>query len=55
GSADPVVIAGSGDQLKRMDFGPPLHILIVPADLHMMEREYLELFAGLPPESGSIQ
>lgn len=55
GSADPVVMAGSGDQLKRMDFGPPLHILIVPADLHMMEREYLELFADLPPESDPIQ
>ncbi|MDO9326608.1 MAG: diphthine synthase, partial [Methanoregula sp.] len=26
---------------------PPLHILIVPAELHDMEREYLERFAGL--------
>jgi diphthine synthase len=33
--------------MKEIDFGPPLHILIVPASLHVMEREYLEMFAGL--------
>jgi diphthine synthase len=30
-----------------VDFGGPLHILVVPGDLHLMEREYLETFAGL--------
>ncbi len=33
--------------LKYYDFGPPLHVVIVPAELHLMEREYLERFAGL--------
>ncbi|MFA5614354.1 MAG: diphthine synthase [Methanoculleus sp.] len=47
GSACPVVAAGSGARLKEIDFGPPLHILIVPAGLHPMEQEYLEVFAGL--------
>jgi len=49
GSDDPVVLAGRADTLSSSDFGPPLHILIVPADLHMMEREFLERFAGLAP------
>lgn len=47
GSGEPTVIAGDGDRLKSADFGEPLHILIVPAELHMMEQEYLETFAGL--------
>jgi diphthine synthase len=47
GSDDPVVRAGTAGALKPVDFGPPLHILIVPAELHDMERSYLEMFAGL--------
>jgi len=47
GSDCPVVRAGSACTLKSVDFGLPLHILIVPAELHDMERLYLERFAGL--------
>lgn len=47
GSVCPVVEAGSGAVLKETEFGPPLHILIVPGGLHPVEREYLEVFAGL--------
>ena len=47
GSDDPVVRAGSAETLQSVDFGLPLHILIVPAELHDMERSYLEMFAGL--------
>ncbi|AGB01845.1 diphthine synthase [Methanoregula formicica] len=47
GSDEPVVRAGPGELVRACDFGPPLHILIVPAELHDMEREYLEMFAGL--------
>jgi diphthine synthase len=47
GSDYPVVLAGSAERMKASDFGPPLHILIIPAELHDMEREYLERFAGL--------
>ncbi len=47
GSDCPVVRAGTAETLRRVDFGPPLHILIVPAELHDMERSYLEMFAGL--------
>ncbi|MDO9523504.1 MAG: diphthine synthase [Methanocorpusculum sp.] len=47
GSPDPAVHAGSAEEMKTFDFGSPLHILIVPAKLHDIEREYLERFAGL--------
>jgi diphthine synthase len=47
GSGDPLVRAGSAGTLRSVDFGLPLHILIVPAELHDMERSYLEMFAGL--------
>jgi diphthine synthase len=47
GSEEPVVWAGTADALRHAEFGPPLHILVIPAELHDMEREYLEVFAGL--------
>ncbi|EHQ34840.1 diphthine synthase [Methanoplanus limicola] len=47
GSDRPVVRAGRGPDLIAYDFGGPLQILIVPAELHMMEEEYLRVFAGL--------
>jgi diphthine synthase len=47
GSDEPVIIAGPAEKILACDFGAPLHILIVPADLHDMEREYLEKFADL--------
>ncbi|MCA1915644.1 diphthine synthase [Methanospirillum hungatei] len=50
GSDSPVVAAGSGERLKQVDFGPPLHILVVPASLHEIEEEYLKNFAGYVPQ-----
>jgi diphthine synthase len=47
GSDNPVIRAGDASTLQSTDFGLPLHILAVPASLHVMEREYLELFADL--------
>jgi len=47
GSGAPVVRAGTAKEISAGEFGPPLHIVIVPAKLHDMEREYLEMFAGL--------
>lgn len=46
GSETPVVAAGNAAKIRDTDFGPPLHILVIPASLHIMEQEYLELFAG---------
>lgn len=45
GSPDAFVAAGSPGWLGGLDFGPPLHILVVPAALHPVEQEYLEAFA----------
>lgn len=47
GSPDPRVEAAPLEELASRDFGPPLHLLIIPGDLHEMERESLETFAGL--------
>jgi len=47
GSDNPVIRAGNAATLDALDFGPPLHVLVVPGELHEMERMYLERFAGL--------
>lgn len=47
GSDDCVVMAGSMGKLSGMDFGPPLHTIVVPGALHFMEEEALKAFAGL--------
>ncbi|MDD2471136.1 MAG: diphthine synthase [Methanocorpusculum sp.] len=47
GSPEPVVHAGDAEEMKTFNFGSPLHILIVPAVLHDIEKEYLQRFAGL--------
>lgn len=44
GSADAFVAAGSPGWLAGQNFGPPLHVLVVPADRHPVEQEYLEAF-----------
>lgn len=46
GSREPGIRAGGADILRETDFGGPLHILVIPAELHDMEHEYLEVFAG---------
>lgn len=47
GSENPVVHAGDANDMREFEFGAPLHIMVVPAELHDVEREYLERFAGL--------
>ena len=49
GSSDPRIEAAPLEELASRDFGPPLHLLIIPGDLHELEREALETFAGLAP------
>jgi diphthine synthase len=52
GSSDPVVTANTIRILRKQDFGPPLHTLVIPGRLHFMEVEALEVCAGLPAEVG---
>ncbi len=46
GSPRPCVRAASIEALKSFDFGGPLHIMAIPADLHFLEEEALEALAG---------
>jgi diphthine synthase len=46
GSRSPTVRADTLGKLKEYDFGPPLHILVIPASLHFVEKEALQTFAG---------
>jgi len=47
GSDNPMVRAGSAKTLKKLDFGPPLHTIVVPGNLHFVEEEALRAFAGM--------
>ncbi len=47
GSESPEVFAGTPDEVSNHDFGPPLHILVVPASLHHIEEESLREIANL--------
>lgn len=47
GSNNPFIIADKISKLKIMDFGPPLHSLVVPGRLHFMEIESLRRLAKL--------
>jgi diphthine synthase len=50
GAPDAAVAANTIKALRTKDFGPPLHTLVIPGNLHFMEVEALELCAGLPSE-----
>ncbi|RZN62644.1 diphthine synthase [Methanonatronarchaeum sp. AMET6-2] len=44
GSDDPMVRAGRLGELVEVEWGDPMHVLIVPGDLHFLEEEALEFF-----------
>lgn len=50
GAPDEMVVADTIQKLRQRDFGPPLHTIVIPGNLHFMEIEALELCAGLPVE-----
>ena len=43
GAEDQTIVAGPMRQLLHVDFGPPLHSLVIAGDLHPLEREMLDL------------
>jgi diphthine synthase len=51
GSPDPVVAADRLSVLADREFGDPLHLLVVPGELHHVEAEALGELAGAPDES----
>lgn len=50
GSPDPRVEADSLSALANREFGDPLHLLVVPGELHQLESEALRAFADAPAE-----
>ncbi len=50
GSSDPRVEADAISALAERAFGDPLHLLVVPGDLHHVESEALRAFAGAPAD-----
>ena len=51
GSPEPVVAADRCSALAERAFGDPLHLLVVPGDLHDLEAEALAAFAGAPDDA----
>lgn len=50
GSKDNVVKANSIGKLIDFDFGGPLHCIVIPSKLHIVEAEYLVEVAGANPK-----
>jgi diphthine synthase len=48
GSADPLVTADRLGALADDEFGDPLHLLVLPGDLHLLERDALSELADAP-------
>ncbi|OVE85805.1 diphthine synthase [Natronolimnobius baerhuensis] len=46
GSPDPLVEAGTMDELADREFGDPLHLLVIPGDCHLLEADALVELAG---------
>ncbi len=45
GADSPTVVTGTADALLKQDFGPPLHCLVVPGELQVVEQEAWASFA----------
>lgn len=50
GAPNQITAANTLACLRKMDFGPPLHTIVIPGSLHFMEIEALSLCASLPNE-----
>ncbi|WP_115863748.1 diphthine synthase [Halorussus litoreus] len=50
GSPEPLVVADRLSALADQDFGDPLHLLVVPGDLHHVEADALETLGDAPEE-----
>ncbi|WP_435347115.1 diphthine synthase [Haloarchaeobius sp. HRN-SO-5] len=51
GSPDPLVVADRLAALAEQEFGDPLHLLVVPGDLHVLEADALRDLAGAPADA----
>lgn len=44
GSEDQMIVAGTMRQLQMIDFGPPLHCLVIVGKTHPVEEEMLQFY-----------
>lgn len=44
GSEDQMIVAGTMRQLKSIDFGAPLHCLVITGQTHPVEEEMLDFY-----------
>lgn len=51
GSDSPILRGDRAERLLEVDFGPPLHCLLVPGALHFAERDALLRFARAPADA----
>ena len=56
GSDSQRIVAGTMQQLLDVDFGAPLHSLVIAGDTHPIEQEYLEQFmVGRPGSAAAAE
>jgi diphthine synthase len=55
GSPEPLVAADRISALAERSFGEPLHLLVVPGDLHHIEADALGTLAGAPEELLAVE
>ena len=55
GSPDSLVAADRLSALAKRDFGGPLHLLVIPADLHHSEADALREFGGAPEPLDEVE
>jgi len=44
GSENPKIVYGTAEELLKVDFGDPMHSLIVPSELHFIEEDAIKEF-----------
>lgn len=45
GSDSQKIVAGRMEDLQKVDWGSPLHSLVIPGDVHPLEQEYLNVYS----------
>jgi len=50
GSDSPRIAAGRAGDIQKRNLGRPLHCLVIPGELHFMEKEALVKLAGAPKD-----
>jgi diphthine synthase len=48
GSEGQTIVAGTMEEVADVDFGPPLHSLVIAGETHVIEDEILALFRAVP-------